>query len=73
VLSVGFNRADFSQLALDVEDPSDAIDGFVHRGDAKASRKTGAFVTVEPLGIDDLRLPRRRSKHPIDIPSPSHG
>jgi hypothetical protein len=61
VLSVGFNRAAFSQLALDMVDPSDAIDGFVHRGDAKASRKTGAFVTVEPLGIADLRLPRRRS------------
>lgn len=57
VLSVGFSRSAFSQLALDMVDPSDAIDGFVHTGDAKASRKTGAFVAVEPLSPAALGLP----------------
>jgi hypothetical protein len=56
VLSVGFTRAGFASLALDNVDPSDAIEGFVHRGDAKASRKTGSFVPVEPLGLEDLAL-----------------
>jgi hypothetical protein len=58
VLSVGFDRAAFSQVALDKVDPSDAIEGFVHRGDAKASRKTGTFVPVVPLHLEDLaRIP----------------
>ena len=61
MLSVGFNRAAFSHLALDKVDPSDAIEAFVHRGDAKASRKTGSFVPVEPLRFEDLALPRSRS------------
>lgn len=56
VLSVGFSRAAFAGLALDTVDPSDAIEGFVHRGDAKASRRTGSFVPIEPLGLGDLAL-----------------
>jgi hypothetical protein len=67
VLSVGFNRGAFSQLALDMVDPSDAIDRFVHNGDAKASRKTGAFVPVEPLCVDALGLPGRRSDRFGDV------
>jgi hypothetical protein len=54
VLSVAFDRATFSHLALDRVDPSDAIEGYIHRGDAKASRKTGSFVAVEPLRFQDL-------------------
>jgi hypothetical protein len=61
VLSVGFDRRAFSQLVLDKVDPSDAIEGFVHRGDAKASRKTGSFVPVEPLELADLGLARKDS------------
>jgi hypothetical protein len=45
VLSVGFNRAAFSHLALDKVDPSDAIEGFVHRADAKASPKDGSLCS----------------------------
>lgn len=56
VLSVGFSRAAFASLTLDKVDPSDAIEGFIHRGDAKASRKTGAFVPIEPLSLEDLEL-----------------
>jgi hypothetical protein len=59
VLSVGFERKAFSQLVLENVDPSDAIDRFTHKGDAKASRKTGSFVPVEPLRFDAFaRSPR---------------
>ena len=61
VLSVGFSRDAFASLTLDKVDPSDAIDGFVHRGDAKASRRTGAFVPIEPLSLEDLELSTRSS------------
>jgi hypothetical protein len=61
VLSVGFTRPALSDLALDNVDSSDAIEGFVHRGDAKASRKTGAFVPVEPLRLEEIVLSRSRS------------
>jgi hypothetical protein len=37
-------RLDFERL-----DPSDAVEGFLHRGDFKASRKTGAFAPIAPL------------------------
>lgn len=59
VLSVAFTRDAFMQLALERVDPSDAIEGFIHRGDAKVSRKTGFFVPIEPLGVADLTLPKR--------------
>jgi hypothetical protein len=49
VLSVRFDRARFVQLNFDRIDPSDAVDGFEARCDFKASRKSGAFVAVEPL------------------------
>jgi hypothetical protein len=61
VLSAGFTRAAFSGLALDKVDPSDAIEGFVHRGDAKASRKTGSFVPVEPLRFEEVGTSQNRS------------
>lgn len=61
VLSVGFGRAAFSTLSLARVDPSDAIDGFVHRGDAKTSRKTETFVVVEPLRVEELGLQSRHS------------
>lgn len=61
VLSAGFTRSAFSNLALDKVDPSDAIEGFVHRGDAKASRKTGSFVPIEPLRLEEVATPQNRS------------
>jgi len=61
VLSAGFTRAAFSNLALDKVDPSDAIEGFVHRGDAKASRKTGSFIPIEPLRLEEVATPQNRS------------
>lgn len=49
VLSVRFDRSRFVRLNFDRIDPSDAVDGFESRCDFKASRKSGAFVSVEPL------------------------
>jgi len=43
VLSVTLPRAELSRLNFDQVDPSDAMENFVHRGDFKASRKSGAF------------------------------
>lgn len=61
VLSVGFGREAFAQLSLDKVDPSDAIEAFSHRGDAKASRKTGCFIPIQPLRFEDLALRPQRS------------
>ncbi len=49
VLSVRFDRARFCRLNFDRLDPSDAVEGFESRCDFKSSRKSGAFVAVEPL------------------------
>jgi hypothetical protein len=43
-------RLDFERL-----DPSDAVEGFLHRGDFKASRKTGAFAPIAPLTPADIQ------------------
>ena len=49
VLSVHISRADAQSFNWEEIDPSDAIDRLVHRGDFKASRKSGAFLPVTPL------------------------
>lgn len=49
----GLNRLNFERL-----DPSDAIESFPHRGDFKASRKSGAFQPISPYGADDLEIQR---------------
>jgi hypothetical protein len=61
VISVGFTRSALSQLELAKVDPSDAIESFIHRGDAKASRKTGAFAEIEPLRLEDVAHSPTRS------------
>ena len=53
VLSAAMPRAALDALDFDVLDPSDAIDGFLHRGDVMASRKSGEFVAVVPLRPKD--------------------
>ena len=35
-------------------DPSDAMDNFMHRGDFRSSRRSGAFVPIVPLRPEDL-------------------
>ena len=54
VLSAAIPRAVISQLEFERLDPSDAMDNFVHRGDFKASRKSGAFGAITPLTPADL-------------------
>ena len=49
VLSVYISRADVEGFNWEEIDPSDAIDRLVHRGDFKASRKSGAFLPITPL------------------------
>lgn len=73
VLSVSIPRAEVEKLNFDRLDPSDAIEKFVHRGDFKATRKSGAFQPITPLtpaeiapepvekmGLDDLLSNVRR-------------
>lgn len=51
VISVRFELARFAGLNFERIDPSDAVDAFGARSDFKTSRKSGAFVPVEPLTI----------------------
>jgi len=53
-LSVAITRADIKALNFDGLDPSDTIMSLPHRGDLKASRKTGDFECVIPLTVSDL-------------------
>ena len=57
VLSVAIRRSAHDQLNYAALDPSDTIESFLHRGDFKASRKTGEFVRVVPLTPADLPTP----------------
>jgi hypothetical protein len=54
VLSVAVPRVAIGQLDFEHLDPSDSIENFLHRGDAKASRKSGEFERITPLAPDDL-------------------
>jgi hypothetical protein len=60
-LSVAIPRTTLSGLNFDLLDPSDAILGMTHKGDLKASRKTGDFEFITPLTLSDI------SRH--DVPS----
>jgi hypothetical protein len=53
VLSVALTRDGCVGLDFDRLDPSDAVENFLHRGDFKASRKTGAFAPISPLTSAD--------------------
>jgi len=54
VLSVLASRQDLAPVQWEHVDPSDAVDRLLHRGDFKASRKSGAFVPIEPLRADSI-------------------
>jgi len=54
VLSVAIPRAVMNRLDFDRLDPSDPLENFIHRGDFKASRKTGSFLPVVPLAPADI-------------------
>lgn len=58
VLSVAMPKSVVSQLDFERLDPSDSMANFVHRGDFKASRKSGAFGAIIPLTPADLEHER---------------
>jgi hypothetical protein len=53
-LSVVISRATVNTLNFENLDPSDSVMGMIHRGDLKASRKTGDFEFITPLNVADL-------------------
>ena len=58
ILSAVIPRGVLNNLNFDYLDPSDAMENFLHRGDFKASRKSGAFVPITPLAPADLDSPQ---------------
>ena len=54
VLSVAIDCAKTRRLVFEHLDPSDTIETLLHRGDAKASRKSGEFEIITPLTPADL-------------------
>jgi hypothetical protein len=54
VLSALMTRTALARLDFERLDPSDAVESFLHRGDFKASRKTGAFAPIAPLTPADI-------------------
>jgi hypothetical protein len=54
ILSVAISRTTIHSINFDMIDPSDAIMKMPHRGELKASRKTGDFEIITPLTVDDL-------------------
>jgi hypothetical protein len=55
VLSVALHRERLESLNFDLLDPSDTIESLLHRGDFKASRKSGAFAAITPFDLRDVR------------------
>jgi hypothetical protein len=54
VLSAVMPRAIIAKLNFEKLDPSEALEIFQHRGDFKATRKSGAFQPITPLTPADL-------------------
>ena len=54
VLSVVIHRGEIERFVFEDVDPSDAIETLQHRGDAKASRKSGEFEIIQPFTAGDL-------------------
>jgi hypothetical protein len=53
-LSVIISRGTLNALNFDTLDPSDCIMSVTHRGELKASRKTGDFSFITPLTVADI-------------------
>jgi hypothetical protein len=54
VVSAVIRRNAIATLNFDQLDPSDAIESFQHRGDFKATRKSGAFLPIEPIKASEI-------------------
>lgn len=55
VLSVAMPKDVVSRLDFERLDPSDSMINFIHRGDFKTSRQSGAFGSIVPLTPTDLQ------------------
>lgn len=66
-LSVAISREELEKLNFDALDPSDSIMSFTHRGDLKASRKTGEFEFISPLTLADLPQETIESTDPFAL------
>jgi hypothetical protein len=58
VLSALMARTALAGFDFERLDPSEAMESFLHRGDFKASRKTGAFAPIAPLTPADIQSTR---------------
>ena len=65
VLSAAFSRKALAALEFDTLDPSTAVESFPHRGDFKASRKSGAFLAIIPLSPADFAATEVSSETPF--------
>lgn len=54
VLSAAMPRSVIARLNFDQLDPSEALENFRHRGDFKATRKSGGFQSITPLILADM-------------------
>ena len=54
ILSVAVTRRQIAGLNFEELDPSDFMENFFHRGDAKGSRRTGEFTRIEPLTVREI-------------------
>jgi hypothetical protein len=54
VLSAAMPRTAIARLNFEKLDSSDALENFRHRGDFKASRKSGVFQPITPLTPADI-------------------
>jgi hypothetical protein len=67
VLSAFMARTALAGLDFERLDPSDAMESFLHRGDFKASRKTGAFAPIAPLTPADIQSTRSEQPAASDL------
>src|ERR1035437_6899626 len=54
VLSAAMPRANIAKLNFEQLDSTEALDNFRHRGDFKATRKSGVFQPITPLTPADI-------------------
>lgn len=67
VLSAIMPRTALARLDFEQLDPSDAVESFKHRGDFKATRKTGAFAPITPLKPADAESKASETPPAVDL------
>jgi hypothetical protein len=67
VLSIAATRAVMGDLEFGEIDPSDAMDNFLHRGDAKASKRAEVFSPIEPLQLADVIRDERQQLPTLEL------